>query len=74
MRYEAWTEVAGVRFPTKRANYHSGVKLGEITEAVIRVNIGLTPQQLAAPQAIAASSDFRPAGIAFASERSLISN
>jgi hypothetical protein len=48
MRYEAWTEVAGVRFPTKRANYHSGVKLGEINEAVIRVNAGLTPQKLAA--------------------------
>jgi hypothetical protein len=48
MRYEAWTEVAGVHFPTKRANYHSGVKLGEITEAVIRVNTGLKPQELAA--------------------------
>src|SRR5215831_1593190 len=31
MRYEACTQVAGVRFPTKRANYHNGVKLGEIT-------------------------------------------
>jgi hypothetical protein len=48
MRYEAWTEVAGVHFPTKRANYHSGVKLGEITDATIRVNIGLKPQELAA--------------------------
>ncbi len=48
MHYEAWTEVAGVRFPAKRANYHSGLKLGEITEAVIHVNVGLAPQALAA--------------------------
>ena len=48
MRYEAWTEVAGVHFPTKRANFHSGAKLGEITEVAIRVNTGLKPQELAA--------------------------
>jgi len=48
MRYEAWTEVAGVRFPTKRANYLNGLKLGEITDATIRVNTGLNPQVLAA--------------------------
>ena len=47
MRYEAWTEVAGVRFPTKRANYHDGLKLGEITEAAVQVNVGLTSQELA---------------------------
>lgn len=48
MRYEAWTEVKGVRFPTKRANYHNGLKLGEITDAVIHVNTGLKPQELSA--------------------------
>jgi len=47
LRYEAWTEVAGVRFPTKRANYHNGLKLGAITDAVIQVNTGLTPESLA---------------------------
>ena len=52
MHYEAWTEVAGVRFPTTRANYHHGVKLAEeTTEAAIHVNLGLLPQQLAAPPA-----------------------
>jgi hypothetical protein len=49
LRYEAWTEVAGVRFPTKRANYHNGVKLGEITDAVIHVNGGLAPRGISAP-------------------------
>jgi hypothetical protein len=48
MRYEAWTAVAGVRFPTKRANYHSGVKMGEITDAAIRANVGLNPRELSA--------------------------
>jgi hypothetical protein len=48
MRYDEWTEVAGVRFPTQRANYHNGVKLAEeTTEEAIRVNAGLTPQKLA---------------------------
>jgi hypothetical protein len=47
LRYEAWTEVAGVKFPTKRSNYHNGLKLGAITDAVIQVNTGLTPQSLA---------------------------
>ena len=47
MRYEAWIEVAGVRFPSKRANYHGGLKLGEITGAAIHVNTGLKPQDLA---------------------------
>jgi hypothetical protein len=46
MRYEAWTTVAGIHFPTKRANYHAGLKLGEITDAVIRINVGFTPDQL----------------------------
>lgn len=56
MRFEAWVNVAGVRFPTKRANYHNGVKLGEITDAAIRVNIGLKPQELSAKP-----PDFAPA-------------
>jgi hypothetical protein len=56
MRFEGWTEVAGVRFATKRANYHSGVKLAEETDqGTIRINAGLTPQQLAAKPA-----DFAP--------------
>jgi hypothetical protein len=55
MHYQAWTTVAGIRFPTKRANYHNGLKLGEITDAVIRVNAGLTVERLAAKPA-----DFAP--------------
>jgi hypothetical protein len=56
MRYEEWTEVAGVGFPTRRANYHNGVKLAELTtEEAIRVNSGLAPQELAAKPA-----DFAP--------------
>ena len=47
LRYEAWTQVAGVKFSTKRSNYHNGLKLGAITDAVIQVNTGLTPQSLA---------------------------
>lgn len=49
MRYEGWTEVAGVRFPTRRANYHDGVKLAELTtEEATHVNSGLAPRELAA--------------------------
>jgi hypothetical protein len=56
MRYGGWTEVAGVRFPTQRANYHGGVKLAEETvEEAIRVNVGLSPQELALKPA-----DFAP--------------
>ena len=51
MHYEAWTTVAGIRFPTKRANYHNRLKLGEITDAPIRVNVGFTLDQLAAKPA-----------------------
>ena len=51
MRYEAWTQVAGVRFPTKRANYLNGMKLGAITDATIRVNRGLNAKELAAQPA-----------------------
>ena len=47
LRYQAWTTVSGLQFPTKRANYHNGLNLGEITDATIRVNLGLTLEQLA---------------------------
>jgi hypothetical protein len=56
MRIEGWTEVAGVHFTTKRANYHNGVKLAEMTEEeAIRVNASLTLKELAARPA-----DFAP--------------
>jgi hypothetical protein len=48
MRYEGWREVSGVRFPTNRVNYLSGVKRGQVTSEDIRVNVGLHPQDLAA--------------------------
>jgi hypothetical protein len=55
VRYEGWREIAGVRFPTHRMNYHSGVKRGEMTTEAIHVNVGLRPQELAAKPA-----DFAP--------------
>jgi hypothetical protein len=55
MHFESWNTVAGIRFPAKRANYHGGLKLGEITDAAIRLNVGFTLEQLAAKPA-----DFRP--------------
>jgi hypothetical protein len=56
MRYGGWTEVAGVHFPTQRANYHNGVKLAEeTTQEAVHVNVGLKPQELAAKPA-----DFSP--------------
>jgi hypothetical protein len=55
MRYVGWTEISGVRFPTHRVNYHSGVKRGEVTTEAIHVNVGLRPQELAATPA-----DFSP--------------
>jgi hypothetical protein len=55
MRYEAWTTVAGVHFPTRRVNYLSGLKLGEITGSTVRVNVGLTPERLGGKPA-----DFMP--------------
>jgi hypothetical protein len=51
MRYDGWKEVSGVRFPTHRVNYLSGVKRGEVTTADIRVNAGLRQQDLAAKPA-----------------------
>jgi hypothetical protein len=55
MLYEGWREFSGVRFPTHRINYHSGVKRGEVTTEAIHVNVGLRPQVLAAKPA-----DFAP--------------
>jgi hypothetical protein len=55
MRYENWKEISGVRFPTHRVNYLSGLKRGEVTTADIRVNSGLRQQDLAAKPA-----DFAP--------------
>lgn len=56
MHYGGWIEVAGVRFPTHRVNYHNGAKLAEeTTEEAIRVNMGLKPQELAVTPA-----DFAP--------------
>ena len=55
MRYDGWKDVSGVRFPTRRTNFHSGMKRGEVTTEDIRVNAGLRPQELAAKPA-----DFAP--------------
>jgi hypothetical protein len=54
MRYEEWREISGVRFPTRRVNYQSGVKRGEVTTGDIHVNAGLRAQDLAAKPADAA--------------------
>jgi hypothetical protein len=51
MRYEGWKDVSGVRFPTHRLNYLSGLKRGEVTTGDIRVNAGLRQQDLAAKPA-----------------------
>lgn len=51
MRYDGWREISGVRFPTHRVNYHSGVKRGEVTTEAILVNVGLRPRDLAAKPA-----------------------
>jgi len=56
MHLDEWTEVDGVRFPTRQANYHSGVKLAEETEqGPMRINAGLKAEDLAAKPA-----DFMP--------------
>jgi len=53
--FESWTTLAGMRFPAKRAKYHGGLKLGEITDVTVRLNAGFTLEQLAAKRA-----DFMP--------------
>jgi hypothetical protein len=55
MRYEGWREISGVRFPTHRVNYLSGLKRGEVTTNDIHVNVGLRAEHLAAKPA-----DFAP--------------
>jgi len=55
MRFESWQAVSGVRFPTHRVNYLSGVKRGEVTTSDIAVNVGLRKQDLEAQPA-----DFAP--------------
>ncbi len=46
MRYSEWREFGGMRFPTHRVNYHSGVNRGEVTTEIIRINGGLEPKDL----------------------------
>lgn len=46
MHYEQWKEISGVRFPTHRLNYQSGLKRGEVTTSDIRVNAGLRLEDL----------------------------
>jgi hypothetical protein len=48
MRYTAWKVVAAIRFPTRRANYLSGLRRGEVTTEDIRINVGLKVRDLAA--------------------------
>jgi hypothetical protein len=55
MHYESWKEFSGVRFPTRRINFHSGVNRGETATEDIRINAGLRQQDLAAKPA-----DFAP--------------
>jgi len=51
MRYEGWKEFSGIRFPTHRANYLSGLKRGEVITGEIKVNSGLRPEVLSAKPA-----------------------
>lgn len=54
-RYEDWKEFSGVRFPTHRVKYISGVNRGETKTETLRLNAGLRPRDLAAKPA-----DFAP--------------
>jgi len=54
-QYGGWKEISGVRFPAHRVKYMSGMKRGEVNTSIIRVNLGLRPQELAAKPA-----DFAP--------------
>ena len=47
MRYDGWREFAGVRFPTHRVNYHSGVNRGEVLTETLHLNAGLERKDLA---------------------------
>jgi len=55
MRYGGWSEISGVRFPRQRANYHSGVKRGEVITEALHCNVGLRREEVAAKPA-----DFAP--------------
>ena len=55
MHYDGWQEFDGLKFPTHRVNYHSGVNRGEMTTEKISVNSGIHPIDLAAKPV-----DFRP--------------
>jgi len=55
MRFSAWKDVSGMRWPTQRTNYHSGVKRGEVITEMIRTNVGLRQEDLAQKPA-----DFAP--------------
>ena len=54
-RFEEWRSASGVRFPTRRVSFLSGVKRGEVRMGDIRLDAGLRPQDLAAQPA-----DFAP--------------
>lgn len=47
MLFEAWTTMQGVKFANRRANFHNGVRLAEITSDFIAVNANLKPADLA---------------------------
>ncbi len=56
MRLEEWSVFDGIRFPIRRANYHSGAKLAEeVSQGPIRINRGLKLEDMAAKPA-----DFAP--------------
>jgi hypothetical protein len=55
MRFEGWMTVRGVKFPSRRANFHDGARLAEITADSIIVNGGLKQSDLAAKP-----SDLKP--------------
>jgi hypothetical protein len=47
MRMSEWKNIEGIWFPTKKANYHNGIKLAEGVSEEIKVNAGLKQQDLA---------------------------
>ena len=55
IRYAGWKLFSGVRFPSRRVNYHSGVKRGEIVTEFLQINTGLNAGVLGTKP-----SDFAP--------------
>lgn len=51
MRYEGWVTVHGVKFPNRRANFHNGARLAELTTDFLAVNGGLKVADMAAQPA-----------------------